>query len=137
MSLAHFQITCMCICAYIYMEVFVCTFKSKPPVTYRFRYVFMCVQEYNVMLKNRLKVLRCQQLIHWKLMAQFLWICQETFARINLLILFLVSKLQIFPCHSHVILFLAEFLVLLWGYFSVYFSAVLLICWRRWFYLKF
>lgn len=48
-------------------------------------------------------------------MAQLLWMWPENFSlsSIDLLILFLVSELQIFPCHSSIILFLAHFLVIM------------------------
>jgi len=61
MSGIQFLVICLSICACICK--YVCTFKSKILFTYRFRYIFMCVKEYKVMLKNNFKVSNCQQLI--------------------------------------------------------------------------
>lgn len=63
----------------------------------------MCVQEHNVMFKKQVKGTKMPAVGSLEtVMAQLLWMCPENFSlsSIDLLILFLVSELQIFPCHS-------------------------------------
>lgn len=71
---------CACVCMYVLVCMYLrVSLNQNTPYIQVQMHIYVCVWEYNVMLKNSLKVPKCQQMIHWKLQwLSFSGCAQET-----------------------------------------------------------